>query len=39
MFMINKNQQKLVVLQGLPGSGKSTWAREFISGKTNWGNC
>lgn len=27
---------KLLVLQGIPCSGKSTWAREFVSGKKDW---
>lgn len=28
--------QKVIVLQGLPASGKSTWAREFVSKNQNW---
>ncbi len=27
---------KLIVLQGAPAAGKSTWAREFVTGKTDW---
>ena len=27
---------ELVILQGIPGSGKSTWAKEFVKGKTDW---
>lgn len=27
---------KIIVLQGLPASGKSTWAREFVKGKKDW---
>lgn len=27
---------KIIVLQGPPASGKSTWAREFIKGKIDW---
>ena len=27
---------KIVVLQGIPCSGKSTWAREFVKNKTDW---
>lgn len=30
--MINK----LIVCQGVPASGKSTWAREFVTGKKDW---
>src|SRR6056297_2761465 len=29
-------KQKLLVLQGIPASGKTTWAREFLKGKTDW---
>ena len=28
--------QKIIVLQGVPASGKSTWAREFVTGKKDW---
>lgn len=28
--------QKLLILKGLPGSGKSTWAIEFLQGKSDW---
>jgi len=28
--------KKLIVCQGVPASGKSTWAREFVTGKTDW---
>lgn len=34
--METNNIQRLIILQGLPGSGKSTWAREFIKGKRDW---
>lgn len=27
---------KLLMLKGLPGSGKSTWARQAVSGKSDW---
>ena len=27
---------ELVILQGIPGSGKSTFAKEFVKGKTDW---
>lgn len=27
---------KIIVLQGVPASGKSTWAREFVKGKEDW---
>ena len=27
---------KIIVLQGAPASGKSTWAREFVKGKPEW---
>lgn len=27
---------KIIVLQGAPASGKSTWAREFIKDKRDW---
>lgn len=27
---------KLLILQGLPGSGKSSWAKEFIKDKSDW---
>ena len=27
---------RMIILQGLPGSGKSTWAREFVTGKKDW---
>lgn len=27
---------KMIVLQGCPASGKSTWAKEFIKDKPNW---
>ena len=26
----------MIVLQGCPASGKSTWAKEFIKDKPNW---
>lgn len=28
--------KKIVMLKGLPASGKSTWAKEFIKGKKDW---
>lgn len=27
---------KVIILQGCPASGKSTWAREFVKGKKDW---
>lgn len=27
---------KIIVLQGPPASGKSTWAKEFVQGKVDW---
>lgn len=27
---------KILVLQGIPASGKSTWAKEFVKGKIDW---
>lgn len=30
------NPQKILVLQGLPASGKSTWAKEFITKNPGW---
>lgn len=27
---------KLIILKGVPASGKSTWAREFVKGKKDW---
>lgn len=27
---------RLIILQGVPAAGKSTWAREFIKGKKDW---
>lgn len=27
---------KLLILQGLPGSGKSTWAKRFVKDKKGW---
>lgn len=30
------NRQKMVILQGVPASGKTTWAREFTKKKKNW---
>lgn len=27
---------KIIVLQGVPASGKSTWAKEFVIGKEDW---
>jgi predicted kinase len=29
-------RKKLLILQGIPASGKSTWSRNFIKGKTDW---
>ena len=29
-------KNKIIVLQGIPASGKSTWARNFVKGKTDW---
>lgn len=28
--------KKVIILQGIPGSGKSTWAKEFLKGKEDW---
>jgi len=30
------NTQKIVFCRGLPGSGKSTWAKDFVSKNSNW---
>ena len=30
------NKQKMLVLQGIPCSGKTTWARDFLEDKTDW---
>jgi predicted kinase len=30
------SEQKILVLQGLPASGKTTWSREFIKNNKNW---
>lgn len=27
---------RLIILQGVPAAGKSTWAREFVRGKKDW---
>lgn len=27
---------KVIILQGIPASGKSTWARDFVKGKKDW---
>ena len=27
---------KVIILQGCPAAGKSTWAREFVKGKKDW---
>lgn len=29
-------KNKLLVLRGVPASGKSTWAKEFVAGKKDW---
>lgn len=29
-------KNKLLILRGVPASGKSTWAKEFVSGKKDW---
>ena len=31
-----KKNKELIILQGLPGCGKSTWARKYVEGKTDW---
>lgn len=28
--------KKLIICQGLPASGKSTWTKEFVKGKKDW---
>lgn len=28
--------KRLLILQGIPGSGKTTWAREFLKDKKDW---
>ena len=33
---MNQESKKLIVLQGIPASGKSTFARDFVKGKTDW---
>jgi predicted kinase len=30
------SNQKIIVLQGVPASGKSTWSKEFVKGKEDW---
>lgn len=30
------NPQKILILQGLPASGKSTWSREFVKNNKDW---
>ena len=30
------SKQKIIMLQGVPASGKSTWAKEFVSDKNDW---
>lgn len=30
------SNQKIIVLQGIPASGKSTWSKEFVKGKEDW---
>lgn len=30
------NRQKIIVLQGVPASGKSTWAKEYVKDKPDW---
>lgn len=32
----NKDVPVMLVLQGCPASGKSTWAKEFVQDKPNW---
>lgn len=32
----NKDAPVMLVLQGCPASGKSTWAKEFVQDKPNW---
>ena len=32
---MEKNKE-LIILQGLPGCGKSTWARKYVEGETDW---
>lgn len=27
---------KIIILQGVPASGKSTWAKEFVTGREDW---
>lgn len=28
--------KKIIILQGIPGSGKTTWSRKFLKGKKDW---
>lgn len=30
------SNQKIIMLQGIPASGKSTWSKEFVKGKEDW---
>jgi predicted kinase len=38
LWIINRNNEKLevLVLVGIPGSGKSTWAKDFVSNNSDW---
>jgi predicted kinase len=38
LWIINRNNEKLevLVLIGIPGSGKSTWAKDFVSNNSDW---
>jgi predicted kinase len=36
IYMLIYIMSKVIILQGCPASGKSTWAREFVKGKKDW---
>ena len=36
VYMLIYIMSKVIILQGCPAAGKSTWAREFVKGKKDW---